>query len=320
MTKVNWGILGTSFISEVMAQAFQDSEFANLIAIGSRSMHRAINFSEKFSVSKTYLDYEKLITDPDIQAVYIGLPNHLHKEWIIKCALAGKHILCEKPLVLDPDELYEVQAAVDAAGVYCMEALMYRHHPFAKKLKAIVESGLLGEIKLFNATYTADIAAIANPIAGGSLRNLGCYPISLIRWLANDEPEVVSAFGRQNTKTANDNQTSVLMKFTSDKLAMISTADDIAKHWHFEVHGSKGYLQSISNPWMPEQRDNIVRICLHDGTTTEINVDADKSLYAYQIDLLSSKILQHHDEQGISLEDSLGNITVIDACLKNMGF
>ncbi len=125
-------------------------------------------FAKRFSVARHYDDYQALLNDKHIQAVYIGLPNHLHKEWIIRAAQAGKHILCEKPFVLNAIEAHEALAAVETAQVICMEALMYRHHPLIAKLKELVHGNLLGEIKLYQAVYTADIAALANTVAGAA--------------------------------------------------------------------------------------------------------------------------------------------------------
>lgn len=197
---IKWGILGTSYISEVMASAIQESTHGELLAIGSRSEEGAKKFANKFSLDKYYDDYEKLLNDQDIDVVYIGLPNHLHKEWVIRCAQKGKNILCEKPLVISEQEAHEIISETKKSGIFCMEALMYWHHPFTQKLKELIQSKILGDVKLYSATYTANIAEIANQTSGGSIRNLGCYPISLVRLLAGAEPIEIQASGRINKK------------------------------------------------------------------------------------------------------------------------
>src|SRR3990167_4502758 len=217
-TPIKWGILGTSYISEVMANAIQESQTSELVAIGSRSITTAKNFANKFSIPRFYNDYQKLINDNDIDAIYIGLPNHLHKEWIIRCAQAGKNVLCEKPFVISIEDAREVIAVIEKTNVFCMEALMYRCHPFTKKLQELIQSKIIGDIKLYNATYTANISDIANPTAGGSIRNLGCYPISLVRLLAKAEPIEICGSGRMSQKNETDNQASVILKFEDNSI------------------------------------------------------------------------------------------------------
>ena len=138
--KIRWAILGTGFISEVMAKAIQASATSQLVAIGSRTLAFAQQFATSFSIPKLYNDFQLLLNDHEIDAVYIGLPNHLHKEWIIRSAQAGKHILCEKPFVLTAAEAREVIRVVEKTKVFCMEALMYRCHPFTQKLQELIQS------------------------------------------------------------------------------------------------------------------------------------------------------------------------------------
>lgn len=318
ISKVRWGILGTSYISEVMAQAIQESEFSELIAIGSRSVSTGKAFANKFSIPKFYTDYEALLNDSDIDAIYIGLPNHLHKDWVINCARAGKHILCEKPFVISAKEAEEAFSVVEKSNVFCMEALMYRYHPLTKKLQELIKSNVIGDIKLFNATYTANIATVANPTAGGSIRNLGCYPISLIRLLANAEPKEITALGRINHDIPNDNQASAILKFENNSMAVVSTADDMEMFWQFDLYGMNGSLKMLTNPWLPDRDNNKIIINYNNkNTPIEINVTAEKSLYTYQIDAMSNKIRNdnsmYHDE--VSWEDSLGNVKVLDTWL-----
>lgn len=321
LNKVRWGILGTSFISEVMAQAIQESSISQLVAIGSRSASTGKAFADKFSIPTFYTDYHALLNDPEIDAVYIGLPNHLHKEWVVHCAQAQKHILCEKPFVISAKEAKEAFTVVEKSKVFCMEALMYRYHPFSKKLRELIQHKIIGDIKLFNATYTANIAAFANPAAGGSIRNLGCYPISLVRLLANAEPVEITALGRVNQHTANDNQASAILKFENNMMAVVSTADDMDMFWQFEVYGTEGSLKVITNPWLPDRDNN--KIIIHynnEKKTEEINVMAEKSLYTYQIDAMSNKIRNdnstYHGE--VTWQDSLGNITILDTWLQQV--
>lgn len=314
---IKWGILGTSFISEVMAKAIHASTSSELLAVGSRTLSSATHFAEQHQIPKTYGNFQNLLDDPEIDAVYIGLPNHVHKEWIIRCALAGKHILCEKPFVLNAAEAHEVMGVLEETRVFCMEALMYRCHPFTRKLQELVHSKILGDIKLYNAVYTAPIAHLANPVAGGSIRNLGCYPVSLIRLLAGTEPVEVIGTGRRNKVTQTDSQASAILKFADNSIATVSTADDFAMVWQFDIWGSEGKLQVISNPWLPDVKNKCIIQRYDEKDAVEIGVSSEKPLYTYQIDAVNQQLINGDmsDQTTITLADSLGNCVVLESWL-----
>lgn len=314
---INWGILGTSYISEVMAAAIQQSSTSQLFAIASRSNSTAKLFADKFAIPHLFDDYQAMLECKEIDAIYIGLPNHLHKEWIIRAALSGKHILCEKPFVISANEAQEVISVVQQAKVFCMEALMYRCHPVTHKLQEIIQSKVLGDIKLYTATYTANIADKANPTAGGSIRNLGCYPVSLVRLLANKEPVSIQASGRMNPITNTDNQASAILKFEDNSIAVISTADDIKMSWQFEIHGTEGCLKMITNPWLPSVNNQFLLHLNHEDRPLEVIVSADLPLYTYQINTVNNHIINNSISGfgGVTLKDSLGNITVLEKWL-----
>src|SRR5579885_31421 len=326
MKQIKWGILGTSMISATMANAIQESAAGELYAVGSRSMTTATNFANQFGIPVCYDNFQKVLDDPEVNAVYIGLPNHLHKDWMIRCASAGKHILCEKPLVISTDEYAEAFAVVGNASVFCMEALMYRCHPLVARLCDIIRNKLIGDIKAFTAVYMADIAHLANPVAGGSIMNLGCYPVSLIRLLAGidqgksfAEPVMISATGRVNENNR-DNQASVLLKFDNDVVAAVTTADDMGMYHQFEIYGTKGRISMLTNPWLPSENDNRFIIYQSDNNlTTEINVTAEKTLYTYQIDSVNDSIsVNSRDCNQISGQYSLGNATVLEEWLRQV--
>ncbi len=322
--KVKWGLLGTGFISEIMANAFSDSTTSTIFGVASQSLEKAKNFAEKFSIQNYYDDHDALMNNPEIDVIYISLPNHLHKEWIIRAATAGKHILCEKPLVLNTQEADEILSAVRQAKVLCMEGLMYRSHPVAHQLESLIQSKVIGDIKLFNAIYTADISHIANPLFGGSIRNLACYPISLVRLLTNAEPVSVLGLGRMNPKTGTDHQATAILKFPNDIIANISTADDLDMSWKFEIYGTKGRISVPTNPWWPEKTNNQILVYPNgEKYPQEINVSADKSLFTYQIDELAQHINRGETSvppSAVSLEHSYGNINVLEKCLAQIEF
>jgi predicted dehydrogenase len=210
--------------------------------------------------------------------------------------------------------------------VFCMEALMYRCHPLITKLSEMIKQNKLGDIKQINATYTADIASLANQIAGGSILNLGCYPVSLIRLLIGwhlghnfAEPVEMKSIGRFNSNMR-DHQASALLKFENNIIATVSTADDIEMNYQFEIYGSKGRLRFMTNPWLPTQDNNRFDMYLYDqDMPMEIYVTADKPLYTYQIDAVNQHIISG-DKQSyfISWQDSIGNMTVLHTWLQQI--
>lgn len=319
-TKIRWAILGTSFISRTMAKAIKDSSFAELLAIGTGSLDKSAEtakaFAKDFSIPIVHKHYQAVLDDPNIDAVYIGLANHLHKDWIIRCAKAGKHILCEKPLVLDLNEAEEVLAAIKKYNVFCMEALMYRCHPFIHELQNLIKDPGqgIGRIKTIHATYYANFAHLENPIAGGAIRNLGCYPVSLIRLLMNEEPSEIQAQGLLNADETRDHTAMAILKFKNNVMAQVSTSNNTDTWSQFHLVGEKGVLSVKTNPWMPSEENRVV--INRDGIEKEYCFTAEKPLYTYQIDLVSKHIrsgqfmLDNHE--GITWQHSLGNIAVLE--------
>ena len=164
--------------------------------------------------------------------------------------------------------------------------------------------------------YTANIAAIANPTAGGSIRNLGCYPISLVRLLAGAEPVEITAIGRINVDNQNDNQASAILKFENNVMAVVTTADDMEMYSQFDIYGTNGCLKVLTNPWLPDCVSNKIIIHHHDKAhSVEIDVTAQQSLYTYQIDAMCKKIfsanyLPAHEKK--NWQDTLGNVITLD--------
>lgn len=310
--KIKWGILGTKWISAVMVDAIQKSTTSEVIAVGSRDVTRAMEFAQKHQIKKYYNNNE-LLTDPEIDAIYIGLPNHLHKEWIIRCAQAGKHILCEKPFVLNMQEAQEAFDAVKKHHVFCMEALMYRCHPFIVRLEELMDAKKIGDIQSITATYNVNIAAEENHTAGGAIRSLGCYPASLVRLLLKEEPQHILGMGKVDDKKKSDNVSVAICRFKNDVIATITTSDTIDWWWQFTIFGTKGIIDVETNPWLPSESNRLV---IKIGDQTEIvEVNAEKSLYSYQIDYVGHQIIEKINEPknpGVTWEHTLGNVAFLE--------
>lgn len=314
---INWGILGTSFISEQMALAISESSDGHLYAIGSRSQAGARKFADKYPADVIYDNFQSLIEDPKVDVVYIALPNHLHKLWMLRCFEHGKPVLCEKPLVLTEGDAKEVIEAAKKTGLFCMEALMYRCHPVSKKLSSILESGILGDIQTYQAYYAAKIDELANPEGGGAINNLGCYPLSLVLFLAQAIPSNLIATGKKHpTYNKNDSLASAMLTFEDNSIATITTSDALDFHWSFKVFGTKGRLEMVTNPWLPLPGEQIIHLYPNEQETPEvIRLETPLSVYTYQINTVNDALSSVPDSafEGVTLLESLSVTRVLES-------
>ena len=198
MKKISWGILSTSkFAIRATIPATQKSKYSQVIAIASRDIDRARTVAAQLGIPKTFGSYEALLSDPEIDAIYIPVPNHLHVEWTLRALKAGKHVLCEKPLGLNYQDARRLEgAAKDYPDLKVMEAFMYRHHPQWKKVKELVDENAVGELKGVHTLYSYyndDSSNIRNIVetGGGAMLDIGCYCTSLSRFIFGHEPQRV---------------------------------------------------------------------------------------------------------------------------------
>ena len=253
MRKINWGVLGTAGIAKGQTiPGMLLAENCTLYAIAGRSMEKAEQFKAQFGFEKAYDSYEALLADPAVEAVYIPLPNHLHCEWVIKAAKAGKHILCEKPLAPTAAQAAEMQAAAKENGVLLMEAFAYLHSPLIAALKKELDSGVIGEVRyLENAFVTSDYdisnIRMRRETLGGSLYDLGCYCISQSIWLLG-EPERVSAAADFSGEGVDRLTTGFLTYPDGVRAAftcgMLLATEQDRRIDRLQIHGTKGVLRT----------------------------------------------------------------------------
>lgn len=186
-TIVNWGIISCARIADkAVIPGILGAKNARLYAVSSKSEHRLADFVQKYSPAKAYTSYEELLDDPDVDAVYIPLPNGLHCEWVLKAAEKKKHVLCEKPLGVTTEEVARMKAACDKNGVLLMEAFAYLHSPLTRKVKELVDTGEIGKVRFIQSQFTyflddhSDVR-VNKSLFGGATYDIGCYNISLIR-------------------------------------------------------------------------------------------------------------------------------------------
>lgn len=190
MKPIRWGILSTGHIAGVFAQGVAQSKTGSLEGVGSRSFKSAIQFARKHKISKAYENYDALLRDPGIDAVYIATPHPFHAEWTLKAARAGKHILCEKPLAMNFPEARKVIQEVRRCGVFLMEAFLFRCHPQTEKLVELIRKKIIGEVRLIQAAFCFERPLdlkdrlFNRKLGGGAILDVGCYPVAMARLLA----------------------------------------------------------------------------------------------------------------------------------------
>ncbi|MGR5063672.1 Gfo/Idh/MocA family protein [Photobacterium sp. DNB22_13_2] len=283
-----WGILGTSFISGVMAEAIRQEGQSRIYAVAGRSPEPRKALAAQYDIPMQYDNYDALIADPKVDIIYIALPNHLHHEYVIKAAQAGKAILCEKSLSVDMDKTEAALAAVDRYEVFFAEGLMYLNHPFTAKILDVIKAGKIGDLRSIQGQYTAAISQFVNPESKGALYNLGCYPASLLHLIVqqsfgNDVVNnyTLSAMGRRG-HDGNICETQANFRFDNGVMAQLHTAEDYGLHAEFTVLGSTGSLQVTTNPWLPATQNQLT-ITQYEQQPEVVEVTADGDGFLYQV-------------------------------------
>jgi predicted dehydrogenase len=320
MEKIRWGVLSTARIgTKTVIPAMQLGEYSKVTAIASRQLEKAQAQASKLGIKKAYGSYEELLTDPDIDAVYIPLPNHLHVPWAIKVLNAGKHVLCEKPIGLSA---VEAQKLLDAARKFprlkIMEAFMYRHHPQWKWAKQKVSEGNIGEVRTiqtFFSYYNADPENIRNKadIGGGGLMDIGCYCISLSRFIFGAEPWRVCGIMEEDPNMKVDRLTSGILEFNKGT-STFTCSTQLVPYQRVNIFGTKGRIE-IDIPFnVPSDRP--CKIWYGDGNRIEEIVLDVCNQYTIQGDLFSRAVLEDR-EVPVPLEDAVANMQVIEALISS---
>jgi predicted dehydrogenase len=257
-----WGILSTANIARAaVIPAIHASRNGEVVAVGSRDFERAREFAAANRIPKSYGSYEAVLDAEDVDAVYIGLPNSLHREWTIRAARSGKHVLCEKPLALDAAECEEMEVAANEHGVKLMEAFMYRFHPRIERVRALVRDGAIGSLRSIHASFTfrlknEDDIRMKPELGGGALMDVGCYCVNVARTLAASEPVEVQAQA-QWAETGVDAQMAGTMRFPDGLLAQLDCALTLERRETVVAAGTEGYL-SIDSAFLPGTGETVI--------------------------------------------------------------
>lgn len=313
--KVRWGILSTANIAlKKVIPAMQRSPWCEITAIASRDLSRAKEAADELQISKAYGSYEELLADDSIEAIYNPLPNHLHVPWTLKAAEARKHVLCEKPIALNAEEAKTLIAARDRYGVRIQEAFMVRTHPQWLETRRLIREGRIGELRSITGFFSysnPDPTNIRNQLelGGGALMDIGCYPITISRWIFESEPRRVLGLIERDPEFGTDNLTTAVLDFPNGH-STFTCSTSLAPYQRMIFHGTEGRIEVLIPFNAPNDRPTQI---LLDDETIEIPV-CDQ--YEIQGSLFSQAI-RENGEQPIPLEDATSNMTVIDAVFRS---
>ena len=309
---LGWGILGTARINRMLIPPLRVSPDNRLVAVASRDLARGEAYAREWEIGRVHGSYEALLGDPEIDAVYIPLPNHLHAEWTIKAARAGKHVLCEKPLALTVADVDAMVAACREAKVVLAEGFMYRHHPQTLKVKQLLDEGAIGTLRYLRGAFTFELARpndvrLKPEWGGGCLWDVGCYPVSFARLLVGQEP--LEVFGSQVLgPTGIDETFAGQAVFPGDVLFQFDAGFRAPSRAEMELSGTKGSLR-IHHPWRPEQDHPL--LLSREGSTEEIHVPGEDR-FLLEIEDLCAAVRSGRPPR-MSLADSRANVAALVA-------
>lgn len=317
--KIRWGVLGVAKIATVkVIPAMQRGNLTELVAIASRDPQKASAAAAQLNISKSFGSYEELLSDPDIDAVYNPLPNHLHVPWSIRAAEAGKHVLCEKPIALSSAECMTLIEARDRTGVRMGEAFMVRTHPQWVRARELVRSGAIGDLVSISGAFSytnRDPKNIRNipDYGGGALMDIGCYPIHISRFLFGAEPIRAVGAVQRDPDFGTDRLTSAVLEFPQGH-AVFTCSTQMVPYQRVQILGTTGRIEMEIPFNAPPDRP--CRLFVDDGRDvfgSGIRVEEFPvcDQYTIQGDRFSEAIL-NGTEVPVPLEDSLANMRVIE--------
>ena len=320
MTVLRWGVLSTASIATgKVIPGIRGAARCEVLGIASREEGRARAVADNLGIPRAYGSYESLLADPDIDAVYIPLPNHIHATWTIAAARAGKHVLCEKPLALTAKQAQEMVDACRDAGVLLAEAFMYRLHPSWAAVRDLIDSGRIGRLRAVDSWFSYhndDAANIRNILeyGGGALYDIGCYSVNLSRMLFGEEPLQVAARMVRDASSGVDILTSGLLAFESG-LATFTCATQVEPDQRVHIYGTEGRI-AIDIPFnIPPDRPTRIRLTaggdppVAPATTTIELPPADP--YTVEAERFAASVLDGAPAP-VPIEDAVANMRVIE--------
>ncbi|MFN0155792.1 MAG: Gfo/Idh/MocA family protein [Gaiella sp.] len=317
MTALRLGLLSTAKINDAILGGAAKTSLVGVVAVGSRDAVKGEAYANEKGLSRSHGSYDALLADPEVDAVYISLPNGMHHEWTLRALAAGKHVLCEKPYTRHPAEVEEAYAAAAAAGRVFMEAFMYRHHPQIAMAREMIESGTLGRVRLIRAAFSFPLSDMGNirvnaDLEGGSLMDVGCYCVSGSRLMAGAEP--LHVLGEQ---VLLDNGCDIsfhgTMRFPDDVVAQFDCSFALTNRQGLEVVGDDG-LMRLTGPWRADLGGR-VEIVRADGTVETLPVPEADS-YTCQLENLA-RAVAGDEPPLVDRQETLGQARTIEALYRS---
>jgi predicted dehydrogenase len=328
---LSWGILSTGAIARTFAQGLTQSRTGGrLVAVGSRSREAAAAFGQQFGVPPDgcHGDYDALLGDPHVEAVYIAPPHPFHAQWAIKAAQAGKHVLCEKPFAMNQRQAHAMFEAARQHNVFMMEAFMYRCHPQIPLLINLIREGAIGEVKAIHAAFafrgtgSPDSRTLNRHLGGGGILDVGCYPVSLVRLIAGaatgapfQNPTTVQGVAHIGD-TGVDEYAAAMFEFPGDIIAQVATGVRLAMENTARIYGTSGRI-IVESPWAASrEKPAVTQITVHARDTQTHRIEPDCTCFTAEADIVATAIAAGQTEApspAMTWADTLGNMQTLDA-------
>lgn len=318
MHKIRWGLMSTARINNQLIPAIRSSERGELAAVASRRIMKARKYAREKQIPLAFGSYDEMLASPDVDAVYVSLPNHLHAEWTIRALRAGKHVLCEKPLALTVEEVDAIISASKETGKSAMEALMYRHHPQTLMVAEWIENGRIGALQSVRGVFNFVLDHRGDyryepELGGGAIWDIGIYPISYAQWLMKEPAKQV--FGVQRTgKSGVDMVFHGEMVFSGDRFAQISCSFQSPTHTSVEIMGTKGRIL-LTKPFVNIGMGETIQLFDEYSEMSKYKT-TETDLYRFEVENLHSVILDGAIQR-VSLQESRNHILTIRGFLES---
>jgi predicted dehydrogenase len=328
---LRWGILGTGKIARVLAEALAGSDAGELVAVGSRSLERSSAFADAFSLGGSRGGYEAVIDDPDVEVVYVATNHPDHREWAIRAADAGKHLLCEKPLAVTRADAHAIVEAARRNDVFLLEAFAYRCHPQTRRLLELLRSGAIGEVRVIDAAFGYDAGPdpgnylLVHELAGGSILDVGCYPTSMVHLIARtalgtvtDPADVlgVAEIGPSGV----DHSASVVLRFDGGPIARVACSIQVDLESSLRIFGSEGRI-TVPSPWLPGRIGGKAEIVVQRAGSAEIEqIELEADEYLIEVDAVGEMVRAGERSPAVMpWEESLANMGTLDRWRASVG-
>ena len=319
--RIRWGILGNATIArKCVIPAIATSANGTLQALGTRSPENAREATNQYGIERVYDTYDGVLEDPEVDAVYLPLPNHLHRPWTLKAIAAGKHVLCEKPLACSAGEAREMAHAAAANRRLLMEAFMYRFHPRSREIKALVAAGELGRLRSLHAAFTyamapevlasAGNARLKPDTGGGALLDVGCYAVSTARWLLGQEPVCVQA--QAVYRHGVDVHIAGILRFSDGILACIEAGFISALQQTYRIVGSEGAIELPHDAYIPWEKPAQYTLRSKTDEAGEVRTIPGSDEYRLMVEHFAGAV-QGKQALEYGPQDSVRNLQVLDA-------